>query len=248
MRQDDHEPVDRRFDSVDGERDSGGDDRAAGDDDRATGDGHDSSGRRRRARTQGGGRRARTKDGGGRRARTQDGVVSGERDSALHADGDGRGTEGAGIDGRGIDGRGVDGAAVDGREAANDAIPQAIGDVASAPVGERLIEPTGEVSMLPPEEASKVAAEIRAVAEMRGQDFVAAELAELQKTGPLPIIAEPIDDDALSADELRDAWPLLDLEERSDGLRVLPREDAEDYFIGLSASDQIGRASCRERV
>jgi magnesium transporter len=119
-----------------------------------------------------------------------------------------------------------------------DGVPQVIGDVASAPVGERVMEATGEVSMLPPEEALKVAAEIRAVAEMRGQDFVAVELAELQKTGPLPIIAQPIDDDALSADELRDAWPLLDLEERSDGLRVLPREDAEDFFIGLSATDQ----------
>jgi magnesium transporter len=120
------------------------------------------------------------------------------------------------------------------REAVPEAIPEAIGD---GP-GDRVIEPTGEVSMLPPEEASKVAAEIRAVAEMRGQDFGAVELAELQKTGPLPIIAQPLDDDALSADELRDAWPLLDLEERSDGLRVLPREDAEDFFIALSATDQ----------
>src|SRR5262245_8949939 len=117
---------------------------------------------------------------------------------------------------------------------AREAVPEAIGD---GP-GERAIEPTGEVSMLPPEEASKVAAEIRAVAEMRGQDFGTVELAVLQKTGPLPIIAQPIDDDALSADELRDAWPLLDLEERSDGLRVLPREDAEDFFIALSATDQ----------
>ena len=134
--------------------------------------------------------------------------------------------------------RETDGAGAGPGEAAGDAVPQAIGDVASAPVGERAVEPTGEVSMLPPEEASKVAAEIRAVAEMRGQDFVAVELAELQKTGPLPIIAQPADDDALSVDELRDAWPLLDLEERSDGLRVLPREDAEDFFIGLSATDQ----------
>src|SRR6185503_9072632 len=119
-------------------------------------------------------------------------------------------------------------------ERAREAVPEPIGENGA----ERAIEPTGEVSMLPPEEASKVAAEIRAVAEMRGQDFGVVELAELQKTGPLPIIAQPIDDDALSADELRDAWPLLDLEERSDGLRVLPREDAEDYFIALSATDQ----------
>src|SRR5262249_8203522 len=83
----------------------------------------------------------------------------------------------------------------------------------------------------------KVAAEIRAVAEARGIDADVAELVELQKTGPLPI-ARPEDDDALSSDELRDAWPLLDLEERGDGLRVLPREDAEAFFIALSARDQ----------
>ncbi|HEX7841862.1 MAG TPA: magnesium transporter [Kofleriaceae bacterium] len=96
---------------------------------------------------------------------------------------------------------------------------------------------TGEISALPPEEASKVTAEIRAVAELRGADSDVAELIELHKTSTLPI-AKFEDDDALSADELRDAWPLLDLEERGDGLRVLPREDAEDFFIALSASDQ----------
>ncbi|MBC7976390.1 MAG: magnesium transporter [Myxococcales bacterium] len=95
--------------------------------------------------------------------------------------------------------------------------------------------------MLPPEEASKVAAEIRAVAEARGEDSDAPELVDLgtlrSKTGPLPLIPAA-DDNELSADELRDAWPLLDLEERSDGLRVLPREDAEDFFIALGATDQ----------
>ena len=48
----------------------------------------------------------------------------------------------------------------------------------------------------------------------------------------------PPEDDALQVDDLRDAWPLLDLDERGDGLRVLPREDAEDFFIGLAAADQ----------
>jgi magnesium transporter len=48
----------------------------------------------------------------------------------------------------------------------------------------------------------------------------------------------PPTDEPLSADDLRDAWPLLDLGERSDGLRILPREDAEDLFIGLPAADQ----------
>lgn len=106
------------------------------------------------------------------------------------------------------------------------------------PVSDKPAELTGEISLLPPEEASKVAAEIRAVAEQRGVDTDVAELVELQKTGPLPAVTKVEDDDALSADELRDAWPLLDLEERGDGLRVLPREEAEDFFISLSAGDQ----------
>jgi len=94
---------------------------------------------------------------------------------------------------------------------------------------------TGEISMLPPEEAQKVAAEIRAIAETRGEDSEVIDLVDLPQTGPLPTISE--DDETLTVDELRDAWPLLDLEERSDGLRVLPREDAEDFFISLPASD-----------
>ena len=119
----------------------------------------------------------------------------------------------------------------------DEAVPEAI--------AERPSELTGEISTLPPEEASKVAAEIRAVAETRGEAEGSVELLDLGslrsksgKTGPIPLATEPADDDALSADELRDAWPLLDLEERSDGLRVLPREDAEDYFLALAATDQ----------
>src|SRR4051794_9664416 len=115
-------------------------------------------------------------------------------------------------------------------EPGDEAVPEAI--------AERPNDLTGEVSPMGPEEASKVAAEIRAVAEQRG-DSDEVELIELQRSGAMPALSPTAeDDDALSADELRDAWPLLDLEERSDGLRVLPREDAEDFFIALSASDQ----------
>jgi magnesium transporter len=114
-------------------------------------------------------------------------------------------------------------------DAPEDAVPEAL--------AEKPAELTSEIVPLPPEEASKVAAEIRAVAETRSEDSDVVELAELLKSGPVPT-AKPPDDDALSADELRDAWPLLDLTERSDGLRVLPREDAEDFFIGLTAADQ----------
>src|SRR5512140_1143941 len=96
-------------------------------------------------------------------------------------------------------------------------------------------ELTGEISPLPPEEASKVTAEIRAVAELRSVDD--ADFIELQ-TSTITAVTRPEDDDSLSADELRDAWPLLDLDERSDGLRVLPREDAEDFFIASTAGDQ----------
>jgi magnesium transporter len=117
---------------------------------------------------------------------------------------------------------------------------------------------TGEISMLAPEEAEKVVAEIRAIAETRGEDSEVIELVELQPSGPLapsrasrgptrqlqPITDDelaapaPVEDEGLSAEELRDAWPLLDLDERGDGLRVLPREDAEDFFVSLPASDQ----------
>jgi len=111
-------------------------------------------------------------------------------------------------------------------------------DSVPEPLADKPADLTGEISALPPEEASKVAAEIRAVAELRGIDTDVADLVELQKTGPIPTVTKIDDEDALSAEDLRDAWPLLDLEERSDGLRVLPRDEAEDFFIALSASDQ----------
>jgi magnesium transporter len=104
------------------------------------------------------------------------------------------------------------------------------------PIVERPADATGEISMLPPEEAQKVAAEIRAIAEARGEDSEVVELIDLPVTQQMPIVT--VDDEALSTEDLRDAWPLLDLEERGDGLRVLPREDAEDFFISLPATDQ----------
>jgi magnesium transporter len=115
--------------------------------------------------------------------------------------------------------------------AAQEAVPEALADKPG--------DATGELSFMAPEEALKVAAEIRAVAETRADDSGQVEMVDLAKSGQIPqIIGTPADDEALSADELRDAWPLLDLEERSDGLRVLPREDAEDFFIALTPNDQ----------
>jgi magnesium transporter len=136
----------------------------------------------------------------------------------------------------------------------DDSIPEPI------PAGS-LGELSTEVSSLPPDEAAEVIAEIRAVAEARGEDSEVVELVDLPQqssrarrstvTMPPPMPselaaaaaaaaspeAEP-EDDALSVEELRDAWPLLDLEERGDGLRVLPREEAEEFFISLPAHDQ----------
>ena len=106
-------------------------------------------------------------------------------------------------------------------------------------------EGTGEISTLAPEEANKIAAEIRAVADRRGEDSELVELIERPAgaTGPHDISQTGAakrfeDEEVLGADDLRDAWPLLDLEERSDGLRVLPREEAEDFFIALTPVDQ----------
>jgi len=91
---------------------------------------------------------------------------------------------------------------------------------------------------LPPEEAQEVIDDIKAIAETRGEDSEVVEKLEIPPTGPHPTVTAPEEDDHLSLDELRDAWPLLDLEERSDGLRVLDREDAEEFFISLSPRDQ----------
>ena len=116
--------------------------------------------------------------------------------------------------------------------------PAEVPEAVPEPLIDRHGDATGEISTLPPEEAQKVAAEIRAIAESRGEDSEVVELIAMPRTAtrPLQVITE--DDEALTADELRDAWPLLDLDERSDGLRVLPREDAEDFFISLPAIDQ----------
>ncbi len=112
-------------------------------------------------------------------------------------------------------------------------------DSVPEPIPDRPAEATGEVSVLPPEEAMKVTAEIRAIAELRGEESDVFALADLAATGTAhPAVTEPPAEDELSAEDLRDAWPLLDLDERGDGLRVLPREDAEEFFVSLPAADQ----------
>jgi magnesium transporter len=49
----------------------------------------------------------------------------------------------------------------------------------------------------------------------------------------------PPETDALSEADLREAWPALSSEERVEGLRLLPRDSAEDLFFTLSAREQV---------
>jgi magnesium transporter len=43
----------------------------------------------------------------------------------------------------------------------------------------------------------------------------------------------------LQAAELRDAWRVLDVEERVDGFRLLPPADAEEFFLAMTTRDQM---------
>jgi magnesium transporter len=45
--------------------------------------------------------------------------------------------------------------------------------------------------------------------------------------------------EALSADELLDAWPILSKIDRAEGFAILPRREAEDLFLSLRAPDQL---------
>jgi magnesium transporter len=47
----------------------------------------------------------------------------------------------------------------------------------------------------------------------------------------------PIPDDELTAADLREIWSILSLDERVQGFRVLPREEAETLLFGLTDSD-----------
>jgi magnesium transporter len=52
------------------------------------------------------------------------------------------------------------------------------------------------------------------------------------------VVDEAESSERLTADELREAWPVLDLEERLDGFRLLTRENAENFFLQLSSHGQ----------
>jgi magnesium transporter len=116
----------------------------------------------------------------------------------------------------------------------------------SAPIATDIPEPivvaegTAEHVLLNPAETREMVAEIRAVADSRGDDDDAVAIAEIPVAidAAIPASMRGQDPEELDVDDLRDAWPLLDLEERADGLRILAREDAEDFFIALPAADQ----------
>jgi magnesium transporter len=89
--------------------------------------------------------------------------------------------------------------------------------------------------------AREVVAEIRAVAESRGDDDSDADNASEAFDAPVnhgSAAKQQADSEELDVEDLRDAWPVLDLEERSDGLRILARQDAEEFFIALPAASQ----------
>jgi hypothetical protein len=105
----------------------------------------------------------------------------------------------------------------------DDSVPEAIPNGSAADL-------STEVSMLAPDEAAEVIAEIRAVAETRGEDSEVVDLVEMpQQSGrsrrPSSITLPPMpnelaayeaslragppampEDEGLSVDELRDAW------------------------------------------
>ena len=58
-----------------------------------------------------------------------------------------------------------------------------------------------------------------------------------------PAAAEQ-EQEALSPDELRDAWPALSAEERAEGLKLLPRDTAEDEHCRVQ-SRAVGHGQIR---
>jgi len=52
-------------------------------------------------------------------------------------------------------------------------------------------------------------------------------------------VAEELERERLQSDELRDAWPVLDPEERLEGFRLLPHDEAEDFFLELTTRGHV---------
>src|SRR5688572_21754400 len=100
-----------------------------------------------------------------------------------------------------------------------------------APPDDDNAEPNGNGTVAPVDETGDVS-----------RPFTLIDAETIRDLGDAPAVplATPVPaDEPLSADELREAWPVLDLDERSDGLRLLEQEDAEELFESLSAHDQM---------
>ena len=95
-----------------------------------------------------------------------------------------------------------------------------------------------EVTRLDPEEVADITQEIREIAESRAGDGWAVDDEPPPSPATTAPPASPAADEPLDVDELRDAWAVLDHAERLDGLHLLPREDAEEFFIALPGPDQ----------
>jgi hypothetical protein len=55
----------------------------------------------------------------------------------------------------------------------------------------------------------------------------------------LPAVQPDDEDERLSADELREAWHVLSRQDRSAGLALLPRAEAEDVFLTIDSWAQL---------
>jgi magnesium transporter len=54
-----------------------------------------------------------------------------------------------------------------------------------------------------------------------------------------PVTASSEAQEALSGPELQDAWAVLSKQDRAEGFVLLPRDEAEELFLGLRAADQL---------
>src|SRR5690348_1124272 len=52
----------------------------------------------------------------------------------------------------------------------------------------------------------------------------------------------------ISPDELRDAWPVLSRTDRLEGFRMVPHATADDFFLSLSATEQADLLASLETV
>src|SRR5262249_32799170 len=79
---------------------------------------------------------------------------------------------------------------------------------------------------------------VDAPVEEERSEVVAIDAIAIRELGDAQPATPPADPDTLSLEELREAWAVLDVAERSDGLKLLEQEDAEELFESALARDQ----------